>query len=383
MQVFKLYWKILRKYIGYVFMYVGIFSGMLMGFIIPAQSGDSDAQFENAQSKFAVFDYDNSELSEGMITYLEKKHIRVEIADAQKETMQDELYSRNVSCVVIIDEGFEEAFLNGEAQNYLTMYEVNGAVTSMLFKQDVTGTLTMVDTYLAADYSIGEALKATFENQKIEMNVVLPDGTDASVHSAESIFFTYIGWIFVAMCITAITPILLSINKKLLRDRVYCSSYQFTKMNMEVLLGVLITGCVISVAFFAFALAFFGKTILSVNGILYAANMLVYMLVALAITYTVSNCTDSPQAVSIIANVISLGMAFLSGIFVPMELLSDTVIKIAHFLPAYWYEKAVLTIENFVQSDFMNIVMYMGIELLFALAIVVVGLAISRKKQVA
>jgi len=383
MQVFKLYWKVLKKYLGFIFMYVGIFSGMLMGFIIPAQSGDTEAQFENAQSKFAVFDYDNSELSKGLTSALEEKHIKVEIADDKMETMQDELYGRNVSCVVIIEEGFEDAVKSGEAKEYLTVYEVNGSISSMLLKQDVTGTLTMVDTYLAADYSVKEALEATLDNQKLEVKVSLPDGNNAATHTPESIFFTYIAWIFVAMIITGITPILLAINKKVLRERVYCSSYRFSKMNMEVLLGVIITGVVICVAFFLFALVLFPEAIVSIKGVLYGINMLVYMLVALAITYTVSNCTDNPQVVSIIANVVSLGMAFLSGIFVPMELLSDTVIKIAHFLPAYWYERAVRTIENFAQKDLVNVFMYMGIEILFALAIVIVGLAISRKKQVA
>lgn len=38
-----------------------------------------------------------------------------------------------------------------------------------------------------------------------------------------------------------------------------------------------------------------------------------------------------------VSNVIALGMSFLSGVFVPIEFLGDGIIKIAHFLPAYWY----------------------------------------------
>ena len=43
------------------------------------------------------------------------------------------------------------------------------------------------------------------------------------------------------------------------------------------------------------------------------------------------------ETVSMVSNVIALGMSFLSGVFVPIEFLGDGIIKVAHFLPAYWY----------------------------------------------
>ena len=81
---------------------------------------------------------------------------------------------------------------------------------------------------------------------------------------------------------------------------------------------------------------------------------------------------------NMIANTISLGMAFLCGIFVPEEFLGDNIIKISHFLPAYWYTQAVKNIDFHLQKSLPDIFMCMGIQLLFALAIAIIAIRISK-----
>ncbi len=119
---------------------------------------------------------------------------------------------------------------------------------------------------------------------------------------------------------------------------------------------------------------------LQVSGFGNLLNMLCYMMVALAIAFLVSKLTDSEEVFSIIGNIISLGMAFLSGIFVPMEFLGTSVIRIAHFLPAYWYVKTVAALDNVsgIPSEAWR---YMGIELLFAAAIVMIGIVADKAKH--
>ena len=81
-----------------------------------------------------------------------------------------------------------------------------------------------------------------------------------------------------------------------------------------------------------------------------------------------------------IANTISLGMAFLCGTFVPFELLSDGVKRVAQFLPTYWYTQACIHIDNNVTGLQGEIFMAMGVEILFALVLVVIGMIAGKKK---
>jgi len=126
----------------------------------------------------------------------------------------------------------------------------------------------------------------------------------------------------------------------------------------------------------------FPEDMLTVNGILYILNSVCIMAVALAITYLVSKVTTNEQVISLLSNVVGLGMAFLCGVFVPIEYLSDGVIKIAHFLPAYWNVRAIGIIDSFTSDKLGTLLSYMGIQLLFAVAITCVALIIARRKRV-
>jgi ABC-2 type transport system permease protein len=41
--------------------------------------------------------------------------------------------------------------------------------------------------------------------------------------------------------------------------------------------------------------------------------------------------------IQLVTNVVALGMSFLCGVFVPQSMMGERVLRIAHFLPAYWY----------------------------------------------
>ena len=62
MQVFKSFFKVLRKYIGQMIMYVGILCGVMVVFI---NVGNTDPQnyYKDKTIKYAVSDEDGSEMS--------------------------------------------------------------------------------------------------------------------------------------------------------------------------------------------------------------------------------------------------------------------------------------------------------------------------------
>ena len=105
------------------------------------------------------------------------------------------------------------------------------------------------------------------------------------------------------------------------------------------------------------------------------------MAVALSITFLISKLTNQIQVISLMANAFGLGMAFLGGVFVPLEFLSDTVIKIAHFLPTYWNVRTIELIERYQPKKIGTIFIYMGIQLLFAVAILCIGMVLAKRKR--
>ena len=85
-----------------------------------------------------------------------------------------------------------------------------------------------------------------------------------------------------------------------------------------------------------------------------------------------------------ISNIVSLGMCFLSGVFVPMSIMNKKVLKIAQFLPVYWYENINETLSQYhiISGDIaVEIWKSMGIQVIFILTILSMILAVSKHKR--
>ena len=111
------------------------------------------------------------------------------------------------------------------------------------------------------------------------------------------------------------------------------------------------------------------------------ANSLLMMAVALSLSYLVGMFMKNSNMLSGVANVISLGMCFLCGVFVPMSVMDQKVLKVSRFLPVYWYEQVnELLGEYTVLPDHVvsKIYMAMGIEALFSVAFVCLILAAGK-----
>ncbi len=380
MKVFNLYFKILRKYYGIILMYVGIFVGILLG-VIPKMIQSEQETYTQTRCSFAVFDYDNSELSNAMIQYLQTIHQLEELVDDEKETIQDELYEENVHCVIRINEGFEQAFIQGTGKEYLEVFSIPNTVSSVLFEENLQNYLKIVNTYEKAGFEIAQAVKKSEVVMDTSVEIELLDTTKAVSEQPIHYFYKYLNWIFIVMCVNSISVVLLSLDKKKVRDRLQSSPYPFLRINFEIILGILTTGFFICSFYVLLSIIIFPKEMLKINGLFYILNAFCTMAVALSITFFVSKVTKEPQVVSLMSNIFGLGMAFLCGVFVPLEFLSEKVIQIAHFFPVYWNVKALEVIERYEVKDTGILFLYFGIQLLFVIAILCMGMIIARRKR--
>ena len=82
---------------------------------------------------------------------------------------------------------------------------------------------------------------------------------------------------------------------------------------------------------------------------------------------------------SIVSTVVSLGFAFLGGIFVPLSYLGDGVKMIGRFLPTFWYSTSLDALNS--GKGFVDVLPYFGLELLFGLACLAIALALSKASE--
>lgn len=381
MQVYKSFFKVLNKYKGQMIMYLCIFCSLLTIFIKTSSASNPDG-YKDKKCEFAVFDYDGTAASMAMISYLSETNKRADagVIKDEKISMQNALYNREADAIIRIPEGFEDKLVSGEAEGVIDVITIPGTQNSMLIESDLDGFLGMTELYLKAGYSMEEAVVKAETALAETAEVSLPDGGDVSSHSSIYTFFSYLGWVMLCLMITGVASVLQVFGRKELKDRIECSSYNFLNFNKELLLGMITTGLMICGVFIIVGVILLKGALFSSEGGLYLLNMLCYAVVCLSIAFLVSKITSKQEILSMIANVVSLGMAFLCGIFVPVEFLSESVIKVAHFLPAYWYNQAALNIDFHMHEKMGSIFAAMGVQILFAVAIVVIGMVVDRKK---
>lgn len=379
MQVYKLFFQILNKQKGQIIMYLCIFMGIALA--VSSQSKKStEVTFEASSYSFAVFDEDKSTVSKALVEHLEKNNERVTIDD-DKESIQDELYNRNVYSVLRIPKGFGDSLKEGKEIGKIGITSVPGTIFKETFETATSQYIATLRAYLAGGYTEDEAIKKAKSVEENDVSVKVEGGKTTTEHSKVYYFFSYVPYILLSLCIVGISPVLVVFHRKEVKDRVQCSSYNLMKTNRELILGTITAGLIFGLLYFLCSLIGAGSDVLSVKGMLACANMLAFLLVALGVVFLLGQVLKKTTAISMVTNILALGMSFLTGIFVPLEFLGDGIVKLAHLLPSYWYILGVRLIDNYTEGADLGLLwQYIGIQLLFAVAIIAIGLVYSKAK---
>lgn len=108
------------------------------------------------------------------------------------------------------------------------------------------------------------------------------------------------------------------------------------------------------------------------------------MAVALSLSYLIGLFVKNSNMLSGIANILSLGMCFLCGVFVPMNVMDRNVLKVSQFLPVYWYETVNETLGSYSHltgEAAASVWKGIGLEAMFAIAFVCMILVVTRYQR--
>ena len=170
-----------------------------------------------------------------------------------------------------------------------------------------------------------------------------------------------------------------------IQKRMEASAVSSRRQAMEGLLAMGVIGAALWLLGIAGAIAMYGGNFLH-DGLLgyYILNTLLMLVVALSLAYLIGMFIPNSDVLSGAANIVSLSMCFLCGVFVPMDVMDKSVLKVAQFLPVYWYEQIneILSKHHQLTPDLLEKVrISMGIEVLFAVVFVCLILVVSRYRK--
>lgn len=387
MQVFKLYFKLLKHYRGILLMYFAIF--LAVTYVISANLSVNAGEEELAAAtlNIAIIDLDQRTMGTALKAYFGDKHNITEMA-YDEDAILEELYWRKLSYVLIIPEGFEAAMLAEDAKKAeLQSMKVPGTFVAEYFQSELELYMSKLKALLSAGYDFKEAQETLMDLQGERAVVSLADFVNENQNDRCTLFFLYAPYLFVSLGIQGVGIILLHLNEKEVKARMECSSMPIRSRIMGLTAGILFYGGILLVMVLAFAGVFSKGSIYGdVRLPYFLLNLFALLLLGLSLGFLTGTVAKNVNAISGIVNVASLALCFLGGVFVPQEFFSDGVMKFARFIPTYWYVKTnaeIGAMQTMNTELLQRILSQTGLVACYALAIfaLTVALISGRRKQ--
>ena len=372
--------KILKNNIGLVSIYLVIFFSIAMALQASAKKNHLE-DFEKTRIDLAIADQDDSTLSHALMEYLKTIHNVYEVS-AEPTVMQEELFYRNAEYIVQIPKDFYETCIVDE--NPLSVTKVPGSYSSFYVDQQINVWLNSIRTYTAAGFSQEEAASAALEQSASEVTMYQDDETTIET-PGYTYYFRYIPYLFLAVVCYSMGYILLTFRKEDIQKRMLASAISIRRQNLEGLLAMFTISLVLWLIVVAGAGIMYGNELLTSKVLgYYLLNTFLMLTIALSLAYLIGLFIKNSNMLNGITNIVSLGMCFLSGVFVPMSIMDKKVLKIAQFLPVYWYEIINETLSRYhIVSGKIAVDIWksLGIEVMFTLALLALILAVSKYKR--
>lgn len=382
MPVFKLCMKIIKKNIPVMSIYIFVF--LLVSILVSASSTrDQQKVVNQSKTNIAFISEEKSTLIDGLKDQLGETANFVDIED-NTEALQDALYFRNVEYIVRVPKGFTDGFMRGEdvqLQKTTVPASASNAYIDLCIDQYLnTARLYINQVKGISQDSLVQHLKADL-SKKTQVEL-LKNAVDKGDTYFTRYYVNYLSYSLLAVITLGIGTIMMVFNNGDIKKRTGCSPLSPRSVTLQYILAnlmlALVTWLIMIMACFILNI----KNSLSISSLYFMLNSLVFTICCVSIGFLIGKFVKNQSAISAASNVVTLGSCFISGVFVPQELLSDSVLRIASFTPTYWYVKANNLIAELSQFDYSHVstaISYMLIEMIFALAFFAITLVVGKR----
>ncbi len=373
MTVYKYFIRIALKNKGVIFSYMLIF--FLLSIINGTNRTTQESNFIESRMNVGIIDNSNGELSKGLRSFIEAKNNIVEIIQ-DEDYIKEEIFLETVDAVIIIPEDFEEKVI--QKKKSIELYRDDRKVESYQVENQINKFLIFANaTYGKGQFDIKSVSSALEE--EIDVNLIERNGRVKNINAEKWIqtYYNFTSYVIIAMYIAVIGLVMADFRDEKIVNRVRISSKKFLGYNKEIYLGQLTIAILITLAFVLGSIIIELEHIGDINLVKYLINIVAFSFSILCLTFLINNLTSNKFIINGISTVLSLGTSFISGVMVPQQFLGEEVLKIAKFFPTYYFIK----VNEMDINSFVDIRYEIFMQILFALAFILMGLYFSKIQQ--
>lgn len=379
MTVFKAFLKVLNKCKITIIIYTVI---LIFFGVFNMQTSENATSFVASKADIFIINQDKEEgMTNNLINYL-KENSNIKDIKNDEEAINDALFYRDINYIIYIPKNYREDFLNGK--NPEIEIKSTGDYQASLAEMMLERYSKVANLYQKSITEEDKLIEKINETLARQTEVEITSKLDTDNLNKASFYYNFANYSILAGCVYVICLVLASFKEEKIAKRTIVSSMNYKSYNRKLLLSNSLFAIALWILYVLLSFVLIGDVMFTIHGVIYMANLFVFTLCAVTIAFLIGNLINHKNAINGIVNVIALGSSFLCGAFVPMEWLPDTVLKIAHVLPSYYYIKNNEMIKNLEWVDFETIkpiLMNMGIVLGFAISFVIITNVVAKSKR--
>ncbi len=379
MIVFKTFLKVVNKCKIPIILYTVIlvfFSGF------NTVTNDNSTSFVATKPDILIINQDEEEgITKNLIGYI-GKNSNIKTIENEKEKIEDALFYRDVNYIIYIPKNFRKDFLN--FKNPTIEIKSTGDYQASLAELLLERYLKVANSYHTIIEDEDALLEKIDDTLEVETKVEITSKLDTSALDKATMYYNFTNYCILAGSIYVICLVLSTLKEEKIRKRTIVSSMSHKKHNRYLLYSNGLFALVLWLFYVVLSFLVVGDIMFSMHGLFYILNSFLFMVCALTIAFLIGNFLIDKNAINGLVNVIALGSSFLCGAFVPPEYLPDTVLKIAHALPSYWFintNQTIKEIEVFNVDSIRPIIINFSILLLFSIIFILITNWISYRKR--
>lgn len=379
MIVFNTFWKVIKKYKATVILYTAmlvIFGSTNM------QANNKAMTFTNTKPDILIVNNDKDGiLTKNLVDYLNKNTNIVKIKDSE-EARDDALFYRDVSYIIYIPTSYSKNVLNGinNTLDIKSTNDYNASLAEMILKKYIE----VENVYASIYRDEAKIINAINKNLETNSNVEITSKLNTTTMEKTAIFYNFASYCIMAVTIYIVCLVLSSFHNEMINKRIVVSSMNYKKHNRLILGASFAYALIVWILYIVLGIILLGDVMFNIRGLIYVLNTLIFTFVALTLALLISTITNNKNAISGIVNVVALAQAFLCGAFIPTQWLPNSVLTIAHVLPAYWYintNDILKELETISSTTLKPVIINSIILILFSLIFIILNNIISKKKR--
>lgn len=384
MIVFKTYMKIIKSNITLVSLYTVIFL-IIAVIMVNVNSSNGSSSFNETKVKVEIENNDkDSVLLKGLTDIISEKNEVIQL-DQGKESIQDALFFRKVEYIVKIPNNFTDDFFAGKDVN-LEKIQIDQSFSAYYMDNLINKYLDNWKIYKENNTNLTNdqiLVKVTNDLKNDTKTTLYDSSNDTSILESMAYYFNMTAYALLGTILLGISICMSELNKDKISKRNLCSPVKPRTISSNIILGNFILSFSVYLIMLVAGIIFYKDQMFTGYGLLMMLNLFIVTICCMFIGMIIGLIVKARAAISAFCTTISLGLCFISGVFIPQMFIGESVKFIASFNPVYWFVKNNNDIINIINFDFESlrqVFISYSIQIAFAVCMLTIYLVMNKQK---